>query len=358
MRVLIVTSGSMGDVAPFTGLGGRLREAGHEVTVATHEPFRAAVDGDRARLPAHPGRHAGAAAAGPRSGRRHLGHRSAGAGAPAAHRAAPGGFARRRHRRGGSRPYGREPSLLSTLVAPLGYQIAEAFGVPWAGVFLQPVAADPRRSARCWSAAARSGRGATCAVGRAGRVVGPAALRRSDPRPAPRPRAAGRPRCGAAARCSSRATRPSTASAPRSSPAPAGLAGRAAGHRLLVAGPPGRLDAAGRPWPGSWPPGRRRSSSASAAWPPATATGWPARCSPRCGGPACGRWCRPGGPASTWARPTTSSRVGEVPHDWLFPRVAAVVHHAGAGTTAAGLRAGVPAVPVPCWPTSRSGPAG
>lgn len=39
--------------------------------------------------------------------------------------------------------------------------------------------------------------------------------------------------------------------------------------------------------------------------------------------------------------------VDEVPHDWLFPRVAAVVHHAGAGTTAAGLRAGVPAVPVP-----------
>ncbi|CAM5594437.1 hypothetical protein SAURM35S_03458 [Streptomyces aurantiogriseus] len=39
--------------------------------------------------------------------------------------------------------------------------------------------------------------------------------------------------------------------------------------------------------------------------------------------------------------------VGEVPHALLFPRVAAVVHHAGAGTSAAGLRAGVPAVPVP-----------
>ncbi|WP_022836746.1 glycosyltransferase [Salisaeta longa] len=32
--------------------------------------------------------------------------------------------------------------------------------------------------------------------------------------------------------------------------------------------------------------------------------------------------------------------LGQVPHDWLFPRVAAVVHHGGAGTTAAGLRAG------------------
>lgn len=39
--------------------------------------------------------------------------------------------------------------------------------------------------------------------------------------------------------------------------------------------------------------------------------------------------------------------VGFVPHDWLFPRVAAVVHHGGAGTTAAGLRAGVPSLLVP-----------
>ncbi|MBC2908155.1 glycosyltransferase [Streptomyces cupreus] len=39
--------------------------------------------------------------------------------------------------------------------------------------------------------------------------------------------------------------------------------------------------------------------------------------------------------------------VDEVPHSALSPRMAAVVHHAGAGTTAAGLRAGVPAVPVP-----------
>jgi UDP:flavonoid glycosyltransferase YjiC (YdhE family) len=36
-----------------------------------------------------------------------------------------------------------------------------------------------------------------------------------------------------------------------------------------------------------------------------------------------------------------------VPHDWLFPRTAAVVHHGGAGTTAAALRAGIPSVVVP-----------
>lgn len=39
--------------------------------------------------------------------------------------------------------------------------------------------------------------------------------------------------------------------------------------------------------------------------------------------------------------------LDSAPHHWLFPRVAAVVHHAGAGTTAAALRAGVPSVPVP-----------
>jgi sterol 3beta-glucosyltransferase len=47
-------------------------------------------------------------------------------------------------------------------------------------------------------------------------------------------------------------------------------------------------------------------------------------------------------------QPTGDSiAISEVPHDWLFPRMAAVIHHAGAGTAAAGLRAGVPAVSVP-----------
>ena len=37
----------------------------------------------------------------------------------------------------------------------------------------------------------------------------------------------------------------------------------------------------------------------------------------------------------------------DCPHEWLFPRMACVVHHGGAGTTAAGLRAGLPTVVVP-----------
>lgn len=35
------------------------------------------------------------------------------------------------------------------------------------------------------------------------------------------------------------------------------------------------------------------------------------------------------------------------PHSWLFPKMAAVVHHGGSGTTASGMRAGVPTVVVP-----------
>ncbi len=53
--------------------------------------------------------------------------------------------------------------------------------------------------------------------------------------------------------------------------------------------------------------------------------------------------CRPAAACPT----STLFPVREVPHDWLFPRTAAVVHHGGAGTTAAGLRAGRPTVIVP-----------
>ena len=35
------------------------------------------------------------------------------------------------------------------------------------------------------------------------------------------------------------------------------------------------------------------------------------------------------------------------PHGWLFPRMTAVVHHGGSGTTAEGFRAGVPALTLP-----------
>lgn len=39
--------------------------------------------------------------------------------------------------------------------------------------------------------------------------------------------------------------------------------------------------------------------------------------------------------------------ISNCPHDWLFQRVSCVVHHGGAGTTAAGIALGVPTVVVP-----------
>ncbi len=45
--------------------------------------------------------------------------------------------------------------------------------------------------------------------------------------------------------------------------------------------------------------------------------------------------------------PDSVFMLESVPFSWLFPRMAAVVHHGGAGTTAAGLRAGVPSIVIP-----------
>ncbi len=44
--------------------------------------------------------------------------------------------------------------------------------------------------------------------------------------------------------------------------------------------------------------------------------------------------------------PSNICLIDSVPHDWLFPRMAGVIHHGGAGTTAAGLCAGVPSLVV------------
>ena len=53
------------------------------------------------------------------------------------------------------------------------------------------------------------------------------------------------------------------------------------------------------------------------------------------------------GGLKTMELPETILAIEEAPHAWLFPQVAAVVHHGGAGTTAAGLRAGRPSIICP-----------
>jgi sterol 3beta-glucosyltransferase len=54
-----------------------------------------------------------------------------------------------------------------------------------------------------------------------------------------------------------------------------------------------------------------------------------------------------GGLSSMGHIPEEIFMLEEAPHAWLFPRMAAVIHHGGAGTTAASLRAGVPSILVP-----------
>ncbi|GIV87756.1 MAG: glycosyl transferase [Chloroflexus sp.] len=46
-------------------------------------------------------------------------------------------------------------------------------------------------------------------------------------------------------------------------------------------------------------------------------------------------------------RPNDIYLADELPHDWLLPQAAAMIHHGGAGTTATALRAGIPAIIIP-----------
>ncbi|MGB8939304.1 MAG: glycosyltransferase, partial [Streptomyces sp.] len=122
MRVLVAAAGSYGDVAPYTGLGARLREAGHDVTLATQESFAPLVRG--AGLGFRP-LSADTGGAG-RGGNRQL-MRTAAAfvrelGVGLLEAAEPGA----------------DVLLLSTTTAPLGRQLAEAMDVPSLGVYLQP----------------------------------------------------------------------------------------------------------------------------------------------------------------------------------------------------------------------------
>jgi UDP:flavonoid glycosyltransferase YjiC (YdhE family) len=239
---------------------------------------------------------------------------------------------------------GAEAVLLSTVVAPLGYQVAEAYGIPWAGVFLQPV-----HPTRRFGSVLLGGRD----------LGGPANL--------------------AIGRLADVATQPLYAGPIRDlrrslGLAPAGI--RALRRRQEFRHPtfhgfseavvrrpsdwPGALRVTGYWWPArpvGWEPPADLVSFL-AAGPPPVFVGFgsmaPGR-GGRLGAPVLAAIRRAGVRAvvqAGWSGLDAGSHddvlgIGEVPHDWLFPRMAAVVHHAGAGTTAAGLRAGVPAVAVP-----------
>ncbi|RVU27943.1 glycosyltransferase [Streptomyces antnestii] len=329
MRIMIATAGSRGDVAPYTGLGAELRRAGYDVSLATTDAYaplvRAAGLGFR-RLPADTHAPAGV------RGKREL------------MRAAAGFITELGEGFADAMDGGTDLLLLSTTTAPLGWHLAEATGTPTLGVYLQPT--TPTGDFPPAVTGARSlGRFANHATGRfalrmADRVYEQAvpALRRRLQLPPATPTETRRRQ--------EQANWPvlhgfSTALVPRPADWRSGLkvVGNWWPHHDLTSQLPTEIEdflrAGARPvfvGFGSMAAGEGERLSDIAV-----------RALRRAGL----RGILQAGRAGLAYEADDMLTVGEVPHAQLFPRLAAVVHHAGAGTAAAALRAGVPAVTVP-----------
>jgi sterol 3beta-glucosyltransferase len=342
MRVLIVAVGSRGDVAPFTGLGAALQSDGHSVTIAGYEMFAGlvtdcglafrALPGDPRLLEAARWRRGGT---GPLGAVRlvrliadHL--REVHAGILAAAR------------------QGTDVLLLAGLSAIGGYHIAQGLGLPSLGLGLQPV--NPTGEFPPSIVAARSlGRLGNRAAGQALVVLGAPALAgpirelRAD---------LGLPRLGTREAIFGQQDAARWPAFHGFSPA---VVPRPADWR-------DGLEVVGYWWPerpAGWSPPADLENFLSAG-PPPVFIGFGSMTpddADRLGGVAAEAGRQAGvrmviqagraGLAAASQSPGDSIAIGDMPHDWLFPQLAAVVHHAGAGTTAAGLRAGVPAVGVP-----------
>ncbi|GAA4688382.1 glycosyltransferase [Streptomyces youssoufiensis] len=355
-----MAAGSRGDVVPYTGVGARLRAAGHEVTLATHEPYaRAAADAGLAfrPLPADPrggdaregtGGGEGTGVSGGTGGGKGTGASGGGGSAPRGRRALLRTASAFVGRLGQGMADAAEPDtdllLLSTTTAPLGWHIAEALEAPSLGLYLQPTAPTGDFPPVV---------GGTRSLGRWGnRATGRLALRVVDRVHADAARDLRR-RLGLPA-AEARAVRGareaarwpvlhgfSQALVPRPRdwrtglevtgnwwphlPADAALPTELAD--FLTAGPPPVFVGFGSMGGGA---GERLSELAARALRDAGVRG-----------------VVQAGWAGLAAHGDDVLTVGEVPHALLFPHVAAVVQHAGAGTAAAAARAGVPTVPVP-----------
>ncbi|WCE01416.1 glycosyltransferase [Streptomyces sp. HUAS 31] len=329
MRILIAAAGSRGDVAPYTGLGAGLREAGHDVALATTDTFAPLVREaglEFRSLPTRPQGH------GSVQGRRELMRAAAEFVTDLGQ-----GFA-------DAVDGHTDLLLLSTTTAPLGLHVAEAMGVPALRTYLQPSAPTGDFPPTVMG---------TRSFGRLGnRVAGRFALRMAD-RVYTDAVTALRRRLDlppltptAIRRRQERAGRPvlhgfSTALVPRPSDWREGLdvVGNwwpyLAPDRRLPADVEEFLAAGARPvfvGFGSMAAGHgeRLSEIAVEALHSAGLRG-----------------IVQAGSAGLAVDADDVLTIGDLPHALLFPRVAAVVHHAGAGTTAAALRAGAPSVPVP-----------
>jgi UDP:flavonoid glycosyltransferase YjiC (YdhE family) len=337
MRVVIMTAGSRGDVAPYTGLGAGLARSGHEVTLVTHGRFEPLAAGSGVRFhptPVDPhavshsdrGRSLHASSTG-------LGKllRAASMARSAAEEMTDALVQAAR---------GADAVLAAGAVAPLGRAIAEGLTLPSLGLFLQP-----QHPTREFGAPMLGGRSLGAVGNRLGGVAVATAVDRvfTDAMRRLRTRH-GMTLPGAVAlrRAQERARWPvlhgfSELVVPRPRDWRPGL--EIAGYWYDSRALPGELEeflAAG--------PAPVFVGLGSATVPdPEHLSGEIVRALRAAGL----RGVIQQGWAGLAADADDVITVGDVPHALLFPRMAAVVHHAGAGTTAAVLRAGVPTVPVP-----------
>ncbi|MEU5302831.1 glycosyltransferase [Streptomyces noursei] len=330
MRILIVTAGSRGDVAPFTGLGQRLLDAGHQVAVAAHLPFAGLVAGcglDHRPLPGDP---------------QELIRARALARSPQEARAVTSAFLDRLAD-GVAAAMAKGTDLVLTAFGPasLSQAAGEAFAVPVIGTYLAPAFATREFPLPGVPGADDLGPDGNLAAGQALLAQ------------------AGTLQEGVLTRLRTRLGLPAAVG-----PLQAGKI-RPVFHGFSPRVVPRPAD-----WPsevevtGYWWPARPRGWRPPAelvdflqAGPPPVFIGFGSMApgqGDRLGELVAAAVARAGVRAvvqAGWAGLSAVGddvlAIGDLPHDWLLPRTAAVVHHAGAGTTAAGLRAGVPAVPVP-----------
>ncbi|MEY9848785.1 sterol 3beta-glucosyltransferase [Streptacidiphilus sp. BW17] len=352
MRVAVLTAGSRGDVAPYTGLGHALLRAGHEVTLVTHARF--APLASAAGLGFHP------LPVDPRA----VLESSAGRGL---HRSATGAGKLARLvalARSSVMDLAEalvEPAqhadvlLLSAVLAPLGHVLAEGIGLHTLGVYLQPLAPTgefvaPVTGTHSWGPVGNrvSGRlvnaGVDAIFVEAARMLrtrlglpraGVRATRRAreqqgwpvlhgfSPLVVPRPRdwRPGLEICGYWWPYDPADDQPHRPGDRPDVELPTEL------RDFLASGPPPVFVGLGS---ATVPDPDRTSALIVAALRAAGLRGLVQR-----------------GWAGLHAEGDDMLTVDELPHSRVFPHTAAVVHHAGAGTTAAVLRAGVPSVPLP-----------
>ncbi|KOG23998.1 glycosyltransferase [Streptomyces viridochromogenes] len=312
-----MTAGSRGDVAPYTGLGAGLVRAGHDepLVAGSGVRFRPLPVDPRAELHSARGRrlHDAATAAGKFVRLASMARRAVDEMTAALVEVAREG----------------EVLLVGGSLGPLGYAIADGLSVPALGLHLQPLHPTGEFPAPVLG---------TRSLGTVGnRLSGRAVMTSVELLFSDAVRSLGRHGLVTPGRSARRRARPvlhgySGLVVPRPRDWPAGLevSGYWWPHEtgdFLAAGPPPVFVGLGS---ATVPDPERVSREIVTALRAAKVRGIVQR-----------GWAGLGG------RGDDILTVDEVPHSLLFPRTAAVVHHAGAGTTGAVLRAGVPTVPVP-----------